>query len=98
MNFNKNVDIYESQLEPDGYGGGHYNKQFHSTIKAAIAPIKTDLIIAGDRDINYQAMKVFTKDKVNMDNFFIKYNDNFFKEVSFIDYGKVMLYVVEIEK
>lgn len=97
MNFNKNIDIYQTKFEQDGYGGGYYKKQLHSTIKAAIAPIKTDLITAGDRDINYQSIKVFTKDKINLENFFIKYNDNFFKQMSFINYGKVSLYVMEIE-
>lgn len=98
MNFNTNIDVYSKRYIQDGYGGGEYKYTFHSTIKAALAPISTELILAGGRDINYQAIKVFTKTKIDVDDFVIKYNENTYKKVSFTDYGKVVLYAMEIDK
>jgi predicted nucleic-acid-binding protein len=98
MNFNNNIDVYAKKYIKDGYGGGEYKYTYHSTIKAALAPIKTELILAGGRDISYQAIKVFSKTKIDVDDFIIKHGKNSYKKMSFIDYGKVMLYVMEIDR
>lgn len=98
MNFNSNIDIYSTQYVQDGYGGGEYKYTFHSTIKAALAPIQTEVISAGGRNINYQTIKIFTKTKIDADDFIVKHNKNSYKKTSFIDYGKVMLYIMEIDK
>lgn len=98
MNFNTDIQICEKKYTPDNYGGGEFKYILDSTIKAALAPIKTELIVAGGRDLNYQAIKVFTKTQIKTDNFIVKYKGVNYKKMSFTDYGKVMLYVMEIDK
>jgi head-tail adaptor len=98
MNFNNNIDVYSNISTSDGYGGVTNEYIKHSTIKAALAPITIENIISGGREINHQVIKLFTKNKIDLQDFAINYKDVTYKYMTFTDYGKVMLYIMEIDK
>ncbi len=96
MNFNKTVSIYTQKRTDDGYGGSVFSYALHKTIKAALAPIRTEYITSSERVTTYQSIKVFTKEEINVEDFIIEYGGKKYKSCSFTDYGKVFLHVMEL--
>ena len=68
-------------------------------IKCALAPIKKEIIDSAGRPILFNRLKVFTKEDLsNAQDLIFEYEGVRYSLFSFVDYGKVALYELEVMK
>lgn len=81
-------------------GGGSYQEQvLKDDIKCALAPIKKEIIDSAGRPILFNRLKVFTKEDLsNAQDLIFEYEGVRYSLFSFVDYGKVALYELEVMK
>ena len=97
MNYNKRIKALKKSFVEDGMGGGSYQEQvLKDDIKCAIAPIKKKIIEAGGREVEHNMLKVFTREKIEGDDLLFEYLGQRYKLSSWCDYGKVLLYELEV--
>lgn len=100
MNYNKQIKALKKVFVDDGIGGGSY--QYMTTkdnIKCAVAPIKKEIVDAAGRPIIFNLLKVFTKeDLANIKDLAFEYEEQRYSLCSFVNYGKVALYELEVMK
>ena len=96
MNYNKKIKALKKVFMDDGMGGGIYKYQEIDEIKCAVAPVKKQRIIAGGREETFNLLKVFTRELINQDDFAFEYEGKLYGITSYTDYGKVILYELEV--
>lgn len=96
MNYNKSITVYSTENNPDGYGGYINNHSLYAKISCSVAPYTESKIDAGGRETTHYAIKVFSRTKINIDNFIFEFNNQKYKKVSVTDYDKVVMYVMEL--
>ena len=100
MNYNKRIKAVKKSFVEDGMGGGSYQEQvLKDDIKCALAPIKKEIIDSAGRPILFNRLKVFTKEDLsNAQDLIFEYEGVRYSLFSFVDYGKVALYELEVMK
>ena len=100
MNYNKRIKALKKSFVVDGMGGGSYQEQvLKDDIKCALAPIKKEIIDSAGRPILFNRLKVFTKEDLsNAQDLIFEYEGVRYSLFSFVDYGKVALYELEVMK
>lgn len=100
MNYNKRIKALKKSFVEDGMGGGSYQEQvLKDDIKCALAPIKKEIIDSAGRPILFNRLKVFTKEDLsNAQDLIFEYEGVRYSLFSFVDYGKVALYELEVMK
>ena len=100
MNYNKRIKALKESFVEDGMGGGSYQEQvLKDDIKCALAPIKKEIIDSAGRPILFNRLKVFTKENLsNAQDLIFEYEGVRYSLFSFVDYGKVALYELEVMK
>lgn len=97
MNYNKRIKALKKSFVEDGMGGGSYQLQvLKDDIKCSIAPIKKTIIEAGGREEEHSMIKVFTREPIKEDDLIFEYLGQRYKLCSWVDYGKVFLYEMEV--
>ena len=97
MNYNKRIKALKKSFVEDGMGGGSYQEQvLKDDIKCSIAPIKKKIIEAGGREVEHNMLKVFTREPIIGDDLLFEYLGQRYKLCSWVDYGKVFLYELEV--
>ena len=97
MNYNKRIKALKKSFVEDGMGGGSYQLQvLKDDIKCSIAPIKKKIIEAGGREVEHNMLKVFTREPIIGDDLIFEYLGQRYKLCSWVDYGKVFLYELEV--
>lgn len=96
MNYNKSITVYSTENKLDGYGGYTKEKSLYAKIKCTVAPYTDSKIDAGGRETTHHIIKVFSRTKINIDDFIFEYNHKEYKKVSVTDYNKVIMYVMEL--
>ena len=96
MNYNKKIKALKKVFMDDGMGGGLYEYQEIDEIKCAVAPVKKQRIIAGGREETFNILKVFTRELINQDDLAFEYEGQLYGITSYTDYGKVILYELEV--
>lgn len=97
MNYNKKIKALKKSFVEDGMGGGSYQLQvLKDDIKCSIAPIKRTIIEAGGREEEHSMIKVFTREPIIGDDLVFEYLGQRYKLASWVDYGKVFLYELEV--
>ena len=100
MNYNKRIKALKKSFVEDGMGGGSYQEQvLKDDIKCALAPIKKEIIDSAGSPILFNRLKVFTKEDLsNAQDLIFEYEGVRYSLFSFVDYGKVALYELEVMK
>ena len=100
MKYNKRIRALKKSFVEDGMGGGSYQEQvLKDDIKCALAPIKKEIIDSAGRPILFNRLKVFTKENLsNAQDLIFEYEGVRYSLFSFVDYGKVALYELEVMK
>lgn len=95
MNFNKTITIFKPKSIKDDFGGRTVDYVEDKTIKANAAPSEEKFIAADGSIKIYSLLKVFSKEKIDLKDFRVKYEDVFYKLISKTDYSKVVMYKME---
>lgn len=97
MNYNKKIKALKKVFMDDGMGGGLYKYQEIVEFKCAVAPIKKSVINAAGREETFNTLKVFTKENLqNNGDLAFEYLGQIYGVCSFVNYGKVILYELEV--
>ena len=79
MRFNNKVDIYILEKVEDGQGGYTEIKKIYKSIYCNLSTLKIEKQIQLFGVANYESLNLITMDSIDIDNFYIKIDNKYYK-------------------
>jgi hypothetical protein len=96
MKFDKRMKLIKEELVSDGMGGFEVSGNFQvGTIQAFTSPVTAEIMLKEHGIVSTTALKIFTKDVIDEENFQIEYADRKFEILQQADYGKFRMFLVQ---
>jgi hypothetical protein len=96
MKFDNRITLTKEELVSDGMGGFVVSGKVQvGTIQAFISPVSAELLLKEYGVVSTTALKIFTKDVIDEENFQIEYADRRFEVLQKADYGKFRMLLVQ---